>query len=90
LVGRSPLRYTPAGVAVTEAAFEHRSTVVEADAGRSLAFELDAIAIGGAAHAVGATDLGAEVELTGFLAPRSRRSRKLVLHVVEVRPAGVA
>ena len=78
------MRFTPAGVGVVEATFEHRATVIEAGAPRSLQFELEALAIDGAARQVAAASLGAEVELVGFLAPRSQRSKRLVLHVVGI------
>jgi len=88
LTGRSQLRFTPAGVAVAEAEFEHRSVVVEAGGERHLAFTLQAIVLGGAAQRLQGEPLGAEVELAGFLAPRSRRSQRLVLHVVGLRRIG--
>jgi primosomal replication protein N len=84
LVACSQMRFTPAGVAVVEARFEHRSEVVEAGRVRTLDFGLDALAIEAAARRVVAFPLGAEVELSGFLAPRSRRSKRLVLHVVAI------
>lgn len=88
LTGRSQLRYTPAGVAVAEAEFEHRSVVVEAGGERQLAFDLQAIALGGTAQRLHGEPLGAEVELAGFLAPRSLRSKRLILHVVALRRIG--
>ncbi|HUN94567.1 MAG TPA: primosomal replication protein N [Burkholderiaceae bacterium] len=82
LVGRTPLRFTPAGVPVATADLEHRSVVVEGDRERTLAFEMEAVAVGGVANALVAEALGTEVEITGFLAPRSKRSKRLVLHIV--------
>ena len=38
-VAKSALRYTPAGIAVLEASFEHEGSVTEATAERTLAFE---------------------------------------------------
>ena len=78
LVERSATRHTPAGVPVVEAQIRHRSDVFEAGAPRTLEFlvKLEREA------------LGAQLDLSGFLAPRSRRSSKLVLHLTEYRRTG--
>jgi primosomal replication protein N len=80
---RSQLRYTPAGVAVLELGLACDGVVVEAGAERSLQFEIDAIALGEVAQRLDRIGLGTRLRLTGFLAPRSRRSRRLILHVNE-------
>jgi len=85
LVALGDLRYTPAGIAVLQARLEHRSTVAEAGMERQLDFELDAVALGEAARRLGRQELGIEIEVDGFLAPRSRRSRSLVLHIDEFK-----
>lgn len=83
LVQRETLRYTPAGVAVTEAVFHHEGTVIEAGAERHVNVEIDTIAIGSLAQRLQALHLGASVKISGFVAPRSRRSRKLRVHITE-------
>lgn len=83
LVARADLRYTPGGIAVLTAALRHEATVAEAGIERRLAFELDAIALGEAATRLDRTALGTELQIAGFLAPRSKRSRTLVLHITE-------
>jgi primosomal replication protein N len=83
LVARGDLRYTPAGVAVLQAGLHHDGTVAEAGIERQLAFELEAIAVGEAAQRIDRQALGSELDLDGFLAPRSRRSRNLILHITE-------
>jgi primosomal replication protein N len=85
LVALGDLRYTPAGVAVQQARLQHRSTVAEAGLERQLDFELDAVAVGETAGRLGRQGLGTEFEVDGFLAPRSRRSRTLVLHIDEFK-----
>ena len=77
------MRYTPAGIAVFEAAFVHASTVSEAGVERKLAFEFSTVALAAAAQALDREALGASLLLTGFIAPRSRRSSRLVMHVTE-------
>jgi primosomal replication protein N len=83
LAVRSDLRFTPVGVPVLELGLAHESAVAEAGAERALRFEVDAIALGDMAQRLARIDLGTKLNLTGFLAPRSRRSRRLVLHINE-------
>ena len=84
-VAKSALRYTPAGVAVLEASFEHQGSVQEAAAERSLAFEFSAIAVGAVALALDREPLGKPMMLEGFIAPRSRRTTRLLVHVTEYK-----
>jgi primosomal replication protein N len=83
LAAVSELRYTPAGVAVLEASLAHGGSVAEAGVERKLDFELDAVALGAAAQRLARVALGTKLDLSGFLAPRSRRSRRLVVHINE-------
>ena len=85
LVAKSALRYTPAGIAVLEASFGHEGTVTEAAAERSLAFEFSAIALGAVAQALDREPLGKPMTLAGFIAPRTRRSTRLVMHITEYK-----
>ncbi len=82
-VAKSALRYTPAGVAVLEASFSHESVVTEAGGERNLSFEFSAVALGAIAQALDREPLGASLVLEGFVAPRTRRSARLVVHVTE-------
>ena len=85
LVAKSALRYTPAGITVLEASFEHEGTVTEAAAERTLAFEFSAIALGAVAQALDREPLGKPMTLEGFIAPRTRRSTRLVMHITEYK-----
>jgi primosomal replication protein N len=85
LVERAAVRHTPAGVPVVEACIRHRSDVVEAGTPRALEFVVNTIALGSIAGKLEREALGAQLNLCGFLAPRSRRSSKLVLHLTEYR-----
>src|SRR5882757_8392509 len=85
LIERAAMRFTPAGVPVLEAQIQHRSEVVEAGAVRALEFVVSAVGLGPVAGDLQREALGAELDLTGFLAPRSRRSKRLVLHVTGCR-----
>jgi len=89
LLERTDVRYTPAGIPVVEAQFEHRSETVEAGMQRHLEFPFSAIAIGDMAQRLAQEGLGSELLLSGFLAPRSRRSTRLMVHVLDFsRQAG--
>ena len=83
LVARGDLRYTPAGVPVLQAGLSHSGEVAEAGIERRLAFELEAMAMGEVAQRLDRQALGTELDLRGFLAPRSRHSRGLRLHITE-------
>ncbi len=83
LIERDTLRYTPAGMPVTEAVFSHEGEVTEAGVVRQLNIEVETITLGALAQRVQALALGTPVKLTGFLAPRSRRSRKLRIHITD-------
>jgi primosomal replication protein N len=87
LVERAALRFTPAGVPVVEAQIRHRSDVIEAGVPRTLEFVVSAIGLGPIAGALEHEPLGVQLDLAGFVAPRSRRSRRLVLHLTGLRRA---
>jgi primosomal replication protein N len=82
-IERAALRYTPAGVAVAEFGFRHEGAVTEAGSERSLDFEFSAIALGPVASALHGEPLGQALTLNGFIAPRSRRSQRLIVHITE-------
>ncbi len=81
LVASEGLRFTPAGVAVVDAVLGHRSIQREAGAERRVEFDLPVRFAGEAAHQMAKLPLGCPVRVHGFLAPRRRQSRQLVLHV---------
>ena len=84
-VAKSALRYTPAGVAVLEATFAHEGSVTEAAVERTLAFEFAVVALGAVAQSLDRESLGTTVTLEGFIAPRSRRTTRLLVHVTEYK-----
>ncbi|MBK9245996.1 MAG: primosomal replication protein N [Burkholderiales bacterium] len=83
LVARGDLRYTPAGVAVLHTGLSYGGAVVEAGIERQLSFELEAVAMGDLAKRLDRQALGTEMDIDGFLAPRSLGSRSLRLHITE-------
>jgi primosomal replication protein N len=84
-VAKAALRYTPAGMAVLEASFRHEGTVTEAAAERALSFEFSAVALGAVAQALEREALGTAMTLEGFIAPRTHRSARLVVHITEYK-----
>lgn len=82
-VARSALRYTPAGVAVAEGSFRFDGAVTEVGTERQLDFEFPAIAVGAVALGLDREPLGQPLTITGFIAPRSRRSNRLIVHITE-------
>lgn len=81
LVGRETLRYTPAGIPVLEARLAHRSEVIHAGHPRQVEFDIALNFSGPIAQRANALGLGQAIRASGFLAPRRRQSKTLVLHV---------
>ncbi|MBW7900263.1 MAG: primosomal replication protein N [Rhodocyclaceae bacterium] len=84
LIERLALRYTPAGVPVTECLIQHESELVEAGVPRRVECEVPAVGLGDPAKWLQAAAPGSEVRVTGFLAAKSRNSKRLVLHIEHI------
>jgi primosomal replication protein N len=78
------LRYTPAGVAAIEFRLAHESEQDEAGGRRKVSAELAAVAFEAQARLIAERPLGSALRLQGFLAPKSKRSKRLVLHVTDI------
>lgn len=83
LVERSLLRFTPAGLPVSECVLQHASRQIEARLEREVELELATVAIGEIAHALDQAALGARYRFRGFLAQRRRNSKSVVYHIIE-------
>ena len=83
MLSREVLRYTPAGIPVLSMTLAHESRQTEARVLRQVSLEIDAIAIGDVALKLDKVGLGEVVRVQGFLANRSKRSRRAMLHVNE-------
>jgi primosomal replication protein N len=86
LVERQSLRYSPAGVPILSCLLRHASVNVEAGGSRQVELEIAAVFAGRIAEQADRLALGAELKVTGFLAPKRRQSRQLLLHVTEFEP----
>ncbi len=78
------LRYTPAGVPAVEFKLRHESEQDEAGGVRRVEAEIGGIAFEAQARLLAAAKLNTELRLRGFLGAKSKRSKKLVLHVTNV------
>jgi primosomal replication protein N len=83
IASKEQLRYTPAGIAVLSFTVEHHSNQREAGQPRDVSLTLDCVAIGDKAQSLDGMPTGRELELTGFLSNRSKKSRWVVFHVTE-------
>lgn len=80
---KAQMRYTPSGLAVLEVVFHHVSVVKEAGEDRRLVFDFAGKACGDIALALDKEPLGSIFEVSGFLAPRSQRSRQMIVHITQ-------
>ena len=78
------LRYTPAGIAAVEFKLRHESELDEAGRPRKVEAEIGGIAFETQAKLLANMKLNTGLKLQGFLAAKSKRSKKLVLHVTNI------
>ncbi len=83
LTQKAQMRYTPAGLPVLEVVFHHMSVVNEAGSQRRLEFDFSAKACGDVALSLNRETLGSVFNMTGFMAPKSIRSRQLIVHITQ-------
>jgi primosomal replication protein N len=83
LAGREMLRYSPAGVPILSGLLRHESVQAEAGTDRQVELEIGLVFAGRLAQAADRLALGATLRAAGFLAPKRRQSKQLVLHVTE-------
>jgi primosomal replication protein N len=81
----APLRYTPGGLPILTFTLSHDSEQAEAGQRRKVQCEVPVMAVADAAEAAGKNRIGDLVEITGFMAQKSRTSYRLVLHVKSIR-----
>jgi len=84
LLELGPLRHTPAGVAALEFKLVHESELEEAGVKRKVQAEIGAIAFEAQARLVAGRPLGSTVNVQGFLSAKSRRAKRLMLHVTNI------
>ena len=79
------LRYTPGGIAVWEGMLHHTSGVYEAGAMRRVEYDVPAMAFADVALRLVKIPVGRNIVLSGFIAPRSVRTQRLVVHITEFK-----
>jgi primosomal replication protein N len=84
IVERSALRYTPAGIPVVEFKLDHESEQDEAGTKRKVKAEISAVAFEAQAQLVSKIKLNSDLKVKGFLSAKTKRSKKLVLHVTNI------
>ena len=84
LLEAGTLRHTPAGVAALQFKLAHESEQEEAGVKRRVQAEIGAVAFEAQARLIAARPLGSGLRIKGFLAAKSARAKKLVLHVTNV------
>ena len=78
------LRHTPAGVAALEFKLVHESELEEAGVKRKVQAEIGAIAFEAQARLLAGRPLGSALRVQGFLSAKSKRAKRLVLHVTHI------
>lgn len=66
-----------------EGTIHHQSEVFQAGAMRRLEFEIRILSFADPAQRLNRVEVGSDLLMTGFIAPRSMRSRQLTVHVTE-------
>ncbi len=80
---RSLLRYSPAGVPVSQCVLQHASSQREAGQERQIEMQVAAVGLGDIALQLDQALLGQPYRFTGFLAQTRRNSRNVVYHITE-------
>ena len=83
LTERDVLRYTPAGIPLIDCVLHHRSELIEAGQLREVEVEAPAMGFESVAHRLAACRLDASYRFVGFLANRSRKSKRTVFHIID-------
>lgn len=78
------LRHTPAGLPVVRLQLAHASTQVEAGMNRQVDCEVGAVGVGEIAGSLSRLQAGASIQVSGFLAKKSRGSQQLILHITQI------
>jgi primosomal replication protein N len=82
---RDILRYSPAGIPIVSIRLMHESEQVEAGVQRQVVCEIAALAAGEIATQLVQLMMGQTHQFTGFLARKSRNSKSLVFHIIDIR-----
>jgi len=84
VVALDQLRYTPAGIPVVTITFRHTSIQNEAGMKRQAECEIQAVAMDELAKKAEKLSIGEQIKVTGFLAKKSLKNDRLMLHINEL------
>ncbi|MFN0315088.1 MAG: primosomal replication protein N [Burkholderiales bacterium] len=84
LLRKQPLRYTPAGIPVTECAVKHSSVQAQGKIPRAVEVEVEVQGVADMAMRLNEIKEGEAVHVQGFLAKRSQRSSTLILCATQI------
>ncbi|MHB1301606.1 MAG: primosomal replication protein N [Burkholderiales bacterium] len=87
-VSSGSLRYSPAGIPITEFRLFHSSAQIEGGTERKIEFEIGGMAVADIAIALSGLKTGNPIRLEGFLAKRSPKSGELVFHTTHFELIG--
>ena len=73
---------------MVEFRLEHLSEQEEAGRRREVRAEIPAVAFQAQAHLLAKTEMNTEVTIEGFLGAKTKRSKRLVLHVTNIKFEG--
>lgn len=79
----APIRHTPAGLPVLSFVIDHTSEAEEAGLNRKVMCEIEAMLIGDLANTT--LQAGDSIKAAGFLAKRSAKSTRLVMHIQKIQ-----
>ncbi len=85
IVQLEALRYTPAGIPITNFRIGHVSQQMEGGSLRRAECEVSCVAVEGVALKISRLKLGDQLQVEGFLARRSLKTAQLVLHVNRIK-----
>lgn len=78
------LRYTPAGIPLLNITFRHTSIQNEAGMKRQVECEIQAVAMDDLAKKAATLGIGEKIKVAGFLAKKSLKNDRLILHINEL------
>lgn len=81
IVALDQLRYTPAGIPILTITFRHTSIQDEAGMKRQAECEIQAVAMAELAKQAQSLSIGEKIKVAGFLARKSLKNDRLMLHI---------
>ncbi len=84
IIGREAMRYTPAGIPIVNATLFYSGAQIEAGVERLVEVEVACMAAGELAQRLADLPLEKSFQFEGFMARKSRQSKSLVMHIMDI------